>query len=255
MIIAFVITCIVVISIYLLVEYRYYVLYFFDMIKNKFKYLNDLNRLMNKDLAKKYLKDDDIKKYIDFLYKEFKGKGILLKINKKDLFIVPDDLKRKLIYSRYDDKSIKELVYKILEYLRVDPKGIEVETEYKSSKIKTGIAGLYYYDTHKIKVFVDPNYSYENIVSITAHECMHHFLTKNKIKLKDEIDNETITDFSLIMLGFSKYIIDGYKEKRRVIYETENKRLVDTNKIGYLAYKDILFAEKYIKKLNKGEKI
>lgn len=255
MIIAFVITCIVLISIYLLFEYRYYVLYFFDMVKNKFKYLSDLNKLMNKDLAKKYLKDEDIKKYIDYLYKEFKEKNIDIRLDKKELFKVSDDLKRKLIYSRYDEKSIKELVYLILDYLKIDSKDIVVESEYKSSKVKTGIAGLYYYDTYKIKVFVDPNYSFENIVSIVAHECMHHFLSKNGIKLKNEIDNETITDFSLIFLGFIKYVKDGYKEKRRVIYESENQRLVDSNKIGYLAYKDILFAEKYIRKLNKGEEI
>ena len=83
---------------------------------------------------------------------------------------------------------------------------------------------------------------------------MHHFLAKKGIVLKDRMKNEIVTDLSLIYLGFSKYVLEGYKEKRRVIYEDETHRFVDRNKVGYLGYLDVKYAIKYIKKKIRKEK-
>ena len=80
---------------------------------------------------------------------------------------------------------------------------------------------------------------------------MHHFLNKKGIIFKDRMQNEFITEMAVIYLGFAKYLLKGYKEKRHVIYESENHRLVDSNKVGYLGYKDVKYAIKYIKKLRK----
>lgn len=205
---------------------------------------------MNENLLKRNFKNEEIEENINFLIKCLNEKDY----ERKDEFKVKDDLRRRLIYSRYDDKSIKLLINEIFNHLGIWDRDVELVVTYKSSKIKTGIAGLYNYNLEKIEVFVDPNYSFENIVSIVAHECMHHFLAKKGIVLKDRMKNEIVTDLSLIYLGFSKYILEGYKEKRRVIYEDETHRLVDRNKVGYLGYLDVKYAVKYIKKKIRKEK-
>lgn len=246
----FIITVVIFLIIYLTYEGRDYILYFFSLVRNKFKFQKDLNKLMNENLLKRNFKNEEIEENINFLIKCLNEKDY----ERKDEFKVKDDLRRKLIYSRYDDKSIKLLINEIFNHLGIWDRDVELVVTYKSSKIKTGIAGLYNYNLEKIEVFVDPNYSFENIVSIVAHECMHHFLAKKGIVLKDRMKNEIVTDLSLIYLGFSKYVLEGYKEKRRVIYEDETHRFVDRNKVGYLGYLDVKYAIKYIKKKIRKEK-
>ena len=243
----FIITVIISVSIYLCYEGRYYILYFISLLKNKLSFEKDLNKLMTKDMIKRNFKNEELNKYIDLLVNKLTEKNCNIN-NKKD-FKIYDDLKRKLIYSRYDIKSITLLVNSIFDYLNLWDRDVKIEVVYKNSKVKTGFAGLYNYNTEKIEIFVDPNYSYENIVSIVAHECMHHYLFKNNIVLKSRIENELITDLALVYLGFSKYLLEGYKEKRRVIYEDENRRLVDTNKVGYLGYLDVKYSLRYMKKI------
>ena len=206
----FIITVAIFLIIYLTYEGRYYILYFFSLVKNKFKFQKDLNKLMTENLLKRNFKNEEIEENIDFLIKSLNEKNY----SRKYEFKVRDDLRRRLIYSRYDDKSIKLLIDEIFNYLELWDRDVELVVTYKNSKVKTGIAGLYNYNLEKIEVFVDPNYSFENIVSIVAHECMHHFLTKKGIVLKDRMKNEIVTDFSLIYLGFTRYVLEGYKEKR-----------------------------------------
>ena len=245
-----IITVAIFLIIYLTYEGRYYILYFFSLVKNKFKFQKDLNKLMTENLLKRNFKNEEIEENIDFLIKSLNEKDY----ERKNEFKVRYDLRRRLIYSRYDDKSIKFLIDEIFNYLELWDRDVELVVTYKNSKVKTGIAGLYNYNLEKIEVFVDPNYSFENIVSIVAHECMHHFLAKKGIVLKDRMKNEIVTDLCLIYLGFSRYVLEGYKEKRRVIYEDETHRLVDRNKVGYLGYLDVKYAIKYIKKKVRKEK-
>ena len=244
---AFIITTVIVLSIYLTYEGRYYILYFFSLVKNKFSYEKKLNKLMTEKLVEKRLENKDIEKIIDTLIKSLDKIGYK---NEKE-FVVFEDLRRKLIYSRFDDKSIKILIKEILNHLGLYSENVDLEVKYQNSKIKNAYAGVYDYKLEKIEVFVDPNYSFENIVSIVAHECMHHFLNKKGIIFKDRMQNEFITEMAVIYLGFAKYLLKGYKEKRHVIYESENHRLVDSNKVGYLGYKDVKYAIKYIKKTRK----
>lgn len=242
----FLITTAIALALYFIIEYRMYIKYFFDLLRNKYSYEKDLSRLMNKNKLKRNIEDKYIIKYLDLLKVQLIERGYN---PPKDDFVVNEDLKRRLIYSRFDEKTVRELMKEILKYLSVPSDNISLEVKYKSSKIKTGIAGMYYYKLNKIVVFVDPNYSFETIVSIVAHECMHYFLESKDIAWENEIQNEVFTDLSVIYLGFGKYTLEGYKEKRRVIYESENQRFVDSDKIGYIGYKDVEFALKYIKKI------
>ena len=63
-----------------------------------------------------------------------------------------------------------------------------------------------------------------------------------------------LSDSENIYLGFSKYVFEGYKEKRRVIYEDETHRFVDANKVGYLGYLDVKYALKYMRKKERGKR-
>ena len=248
----FIITVLLFLIIYLSYEGRYYIYYFISLLKNKLSFQKDLNKLMNQNIIKRRFKNEELERHIDLLILTLKEKEYY-KNNKKE-FKVNDELRRKLVYSRYDEKSIKLLVNEIFNYLEVWDRENELKVTYKSSKVKTGIAGLYNFDSEKIEIFVDPNYSFENIVSIVAHECMHHFLIKKGIMFENRMNNEIITDLCLIYLGFSKYVFEGYKEKRRVIYEDETHRFVDANKVGYLGYLDVKYALKYMRKKERGKR-
>ena len=102
----FIITVAIFLIIYLTYEGRYYILYFFSLVKNKFKFQKDLNKLMTENLLKRNFKNEEIEENIDFLIKSLNEKNY----SRKYEFKVRDDLRRRLIYSRYDDKSIKLLI-------------------------------------------------------------------------------------------------------------------------------------------------
>lgn len=246
----FVITVVIVVSLYLIYEGRFYIAYFFSLLKNKLEFEKSINKLLTENLLKRNFENKELEENVDFLIKSLNEKDYI----NKNKFKVTEDLKRKLIYSRYDDKSIKLLVNEIFNFLNLWDRDVDIKVTYKNSKIKTGIAGLYNYSLETIEIFIDPNYSFESVVSIVAHECMHHFLSKKGIVISNRMKNEIITDLSLIYLGFSKYVLEGYKEKRRVIYEDETHRFVDRNKVGYLGFLDVKYVIKYIKKKERRER-
>ena len=42
-------------------------------------------------------------------------------------------------------------------------------------------------------------------------------------------------------------MLEGYKIFNNVIYDEENKRLIDKNRVGYLTYKDIKYIMKRVR--------
>ena len=65
----FIITVAIFLIIYLTYEGRYYILYFFSLVKNKFKFQKDLNKLMTENLLKRNFKNEEIEENINFLVK------------------------------------------------------------------------------------------------------------------------------------------------------------------------------------------
>ena len=60
--------------------------------------------------------------------------------------------------------------------------------------------------------------------------------------------NECLTDVTAIMLGFGKFMKEGYKISNRVIYDAEFHRSIKKDRVGYLSYKDIEYVIKNLKK-------
>ena len=239
------------IFIYLIFSYRYHIRYYIRYLKSDFKYKKDVRNNLKVDLKTRLLDDDSIDSAINFLDINLKKIGYV----KKGEFIIPEALKRKILYSKYSEKSIKELFTLITNHMGIDDKGVLFEIKNVSSKIEGIYAGLYSegneYVNNKISLFIKPDYSYETVVSILIHESTHYFLLSNGIKLKERNSNEYLTDIATIYLGFGKYIVEGYKQKKKIVYLSEFNRTVSGYKVGYINYSDVKYAIKKIKKNNK----
>lgn len=233
MLYVFVISIIIVICI-LIFEYRYFFSYAFSLLYNKLKYCFELNKLLKPKAKTRILKDDVIKSYFDIIKKALPDKNF-------SSFSIDEGLKRQLIYSRYDEKYLRTLMKKILEHMQIPINSLTFRKEYASKRKGLPFVGLYDDKKKEISLYLNCNLSFETVISILAHECTHYFLSLNNLKLKSRIQNEILTDFTTVYLGFGNYLKKGYKEIRYVIYENEFQRLVDSEKVGYVGFKDIEF--------------
>ena len=236
------------ILIYLAYEYRYYILYFFALVRNKAKYDSELKTLMKQNVKKRLYKNETIRKYIDYINKVFEEQ-VKNSYTFKGDFVISQDLTSRLLYSRFNNDYINELFKTMLDHFEI--KELPLEIKSISSRTYTSYFGLYDVDNKKVILVKDPYMTLDTLVAVLAHECTHHFLLSRHIELKGDIPNELLTDLTTIYLGFGKYLYNGYRDNRRVIYDGEFNVLVDGNKAGYLAYGDIKYAMKYIKEINK----
>ena len=233
----------VIISIIVLFEARYYLAFFYHMIKNKHQYTKEKNKLLKANIKKRLLKNEVINKYVDIIVKELNKIGYK---KKKEKFKIDQDLERELRFSKLDDKPVTKLFNLIMDFMGLSPKDIDF-TIYRASSRRRGIiAGLYNENKHTIKIEINTYTTVDNLVSIIAHECSHHFLLSNGIKIEPRDANEVLTDLTAVFLGFGDYFYRGYKTQRRLVFDGEFRTLIDGDKIGYIAYGDIKYAMKYI---------
>lgn len=236
------------IAIYLIYEFRYHIRYFFSLLNVTNKNNKSLSDLKKQGLNKRNLSNSEIKKYVEYSREKLAENSYF----KFDEFKIDKDLERHLIYSRFSEKYLEELLSKILEHLKLDRNEIEFEVQYFSSRNSYGYAGLYTGKNNdkkaKILLIVKNNMTYETVISTLAHECTHHLLFSKGIKLDDTLENECLTDITTILTGFGKYMVKGYSISNRVTYDEEFTRYVDKNRVGYLSSKDIKYV---LKKYNK----
>lgn len=243
MFIYFIIFSIIVICLILIYEYRYFFEYAISILYNKLKYCFELNKLLKPKSKPRLLKDEDIVKYFDLIQKSLPNIAI-------SEFTIEDSLKRQLIYSRYDEKYLEKLMQNILYHMKLSSDDISFKKEYASKRKGLPFVGLYNDSTKEISLYLNANLSFETVISILIHECTHYYLFSKGIKLNDRIQNEILTDFTAVYLGFGEFLEKGYKEIRYVIYENETQRLVDSEKVGYVGYKDISHFRKLLKNKN-----
>lgn len=74
--------------------------------------------------------------------------------------------------------------------------------------------------------------------AIMAHELTHHFLFSNKISYPDNRENERLTDFAAVFLGFGKLILNGYIPETR-ISTTHKGRGFYQYQLGYLSEEEV----------------
>jgi len=242
-----IILCLLITSAYLIYYFRYSLRYFFSLIKVTNKNNKSINNLKKQGLNRRKVSNEDIEKYVNFSKEKLAEKSYFKFSN----FTIDQELERHLKYSRFSEKYLEELLSKMLQHLNLKREDLDFEVEYMSSKKSYGYVGLYTEKIDnpkaKINLFVKNDMSYETVISTLAHECCHHLLLSNNIKLQDRIQNECLTDVTTILTGFGKFMVKGYEISNRVIYEEEFLRLVDKDRVGYLSTKDVKYVlKKYL---------
>ncbi len=236
---------IVVIGIIVVYEARYYLAYYFHVIKNKYNYDKEKNRLLKENIKKRILKNDEIGKQIEFIVENLNKYGYQTDTRKYEL---DPNLERELRFSKLDDKPTHKLLDSILDFMGLDKEDIELIINRTSSRKRGIYAGLYNENKHTIKLEINTYTTVDNLVSVIAHECTHHFLLSKGIKIEPRRANEILTDLTAVYLGFGEYFYRGYRAQRRLVFDGGYRTLVDGDKLGYIAYGDIKYAMKYIKK-------
>lgn len=244
----YIICGIVIIIVYIIFLYREYIVWFFNSLKITLKNQKGIKDIQKEGMDRRNLKDDVLKKYINLSKKCLKKLNI--DINRK--FILNQDLERHLRYSRFSEKYVLELFNEILKYMNLNSENITLKINYISSKYYMKYAGWYIEDTNnkklrEITINIQNDMTMDTVISILAHECTHYLLMSNNIKLKERIQNECLTDVTAVVLGFGKYMVEGYKISNRVIYDEINHRSIKKDRVGYLTYKDIKYTIKILK--------
>lgn len=241
--------CVIVVLIYLIYTFRHYIIWFFNVVKVTLKNKKTVKDLQKKGINRRNLKNEEIEEYIKYSIEKLNEKGIKIK---KDFMLKPE-LERKLRYSRFSEKYVLELLNNILDYMELDRERVELKVNYISSKYNIDYAGAYYDTTNKtnvkqIVINIKNNMTMDTVISVLAHECTHYLLFSNGIKLEDRKRNECLTDITAIIMGYGKFMKEGYKISNQVTYDTEYYINVNKERTGYLSYKDVEYAIKKLKK-------
>lgn len=246
----FIIAIIIAIILIFIYEGRYYILWFISELRVTLKNKKSIKDIQKKGMNSRNINNENLLKFIETSKKYLDRLGI--DIGRK--FILKEDLERHLRYSRFSEKYILELLNEILSYMNLDSESVVLKVNYISSKNFISYAGLYYEEENlenkkQIVINVKNGMTMDTIISTLAHECTHHLLLSNKIKLDNKMQNEILTDVTTVLLGFGKYMLEGYKISNRVIYDEINHRSIDKDRVGYLSYKDVEATIKLYKKL------
>ena len=142
------------------------------------------------------------------------------------------------IYNRFiedlaDDNNLTAMAKDILMHCRKQFWSITVS---KAKNLGPHTAGQYMSygssNSGQIVIRIGDDANERIILSVLIHECMHHFLRISGIGFEDSHKNEVLTDTAALYLGFSEYMNRGYIG------------------VGYLSYRELLYAEKLISKIN-----
>lgn len=243
-----VIVIIITLGIYLLFAFKNYIIWFLKEVKYTFKKRKDINKLKKIDINKRFLNTEQIKKYIILSKKYLKS----LNLSTNEQFKISKELERHLIYSRFSEKYLIELLNEIVKHINLDSSKIKLKVEYISSKSELEYAGIYRQseDYKEICLNIKNDMTISTVVSILAHECTHYLLMSNNIKLEDKKENEYLTEITAILLGFEKYMLEGYKISNDIVYRGVGRLTIKKDRVGYLTSKDVEEVIKGKKKYN-----
>lgn len=245
----YIIVAVIISVVYLIYLFRDYIMWFLDALKVTHSNQKGIKDIQKEGMDKRNLSNESILKYME----ESKKCLDKLGINVGNKFELNQELERHLRYSRFSEKYVLELFHEILNYLNLDKEKVTLKINYISSKYSMQYAGLYTEkkeDTNDrtVVINIQNDMTMDTVISILAHESTHYLLLSNKIELKDRMANECLTDVTAIMLGFGDFMVEGYKISNRVIYDAEFHRSIKKNRVGYLSFKDIKYANKNFKK-------
>lgn len=239
----YIIAAVVISIIYIIYLFREYITWFFNALKVTLSNQKGIKDIQKEGMNKRNLSNELIEKYLE----EAKKYLDRLEIDIGNEFILNQELERHLRYSRFSEKYVLELFHEILNYMNLNKENVILKINYVSSKYAMQYAGLYSEkkentNDRTVIINIQNDMTMDTVISILAHESTHYLLLSNKIELKDRMSNECLTDVTAIMLGFGKYMVEGYKISNRVIYDAEFHRSIKKDRVGYLSYKDIKYA-------------
>lgn len=238
---------VIIFILYLIYLLRYEILWFIKSINVKMGNKKRVKNLQKKGTDKRNLINQEIKKYI------ITSKTYLKKLNIENLkqFKLREDLERHLRYSRFSEKYVLELFHEILAHIGLNKEELKLKINYVSSRKGLSYAGLYSEENEVKDVILNikTNMNIDTIISVLAHESTHHLLLSNGIELENRRENECLTDVTTMLLGFKKYMLEGYKIANTLQYEGINTIIVDKAAVGYLTPKDIKYAGKIMNKV------
>lgn len=167
-------------------------------------------------------------------------------------FILDDEDIFYFVNNQYNYNAISFVIHKIMAHLKMPYTyfDIKIFVDDEENNINPGsysnISGK-----PTIIIRLKKTYSYEQIIAVLCHECMHHFLFNKNIKIEPETENEILTDVATIYFGFYLYMNQGYQEK---IQETTvlNTIKKETTKIGYIDIFQIDYVYSIVKELKRG---
>ena len=246
----YIIIGVIITFIFLLILFKDELIWFISAIKVTFLNQKGIKDIQKEGMNKRNLTNESIKNYIKESVKHLNSLGI----DYSRTFELNQELERHLRYSRFSEKYVLELFYEILEYMNLNKENVTLKINYISSKYYMKYAGLYAEnkeDTNNktVVINIQNDMTMDTVISILAHECTHYLLLSNKIQLKDRLQNECLTDITAIVLGFGKFMVEGYKISNRVIYDAEFHRRIKKDRVGYLSYKDVKHVLKEYKKI------
>ena len=229
--------------------FRDYIAWFLDALKVTHSNKKGIKDIQKQGMNKRNLSNQAVEKYMG-LSKKYLDR---LEIDIGKEFKLNQELERHLRYSRFSEKYVLELFNEILDYIKLDKDKVALKINYISSKYAIQYAGVYSdkkenTDGRMVIINIQNDMTMDTVISILAHESTHYLLLSNKIELKDRMANECLTDVTAIMLGFGKFMQEGYKISNRVIYDAEFHRSIKKDRVGYLSYKDIKYVIKNLKK-------
>ena len=208
-----------IVLIFVIIAYSDYISWFFKLLKGEIQHNNNLNKLMNKNKKNSLVSKKDIKKYLEMIDFNIRKLGYPLKSEYKLL----EELERKLMYSRFDNKYIQELFKSIYEYMGINGEELKFTIRRTSSRTQTPVAGSYNEINKEVTLEVSTYTTIDQVISTLSHELSHHILLSNKVELKNRLDNEILTDLTAIYMGFHKYFYKAYRDKSRIVYEGERR--------------------------------
>lgn len=212
----------------------------------------DLALMDDKVVVKR--KDPYLDDKINYLYQN-------LRVPPFPVYVISKQLKKTLYRNRFGQPSIEMLVHDILERLEVPVDNLEVIVDDESISRFEGksTAGLYVETAgglkREIHIALKPGYSLNEVVAIICHECTHAYLNYHNVKLDDVRENEVLTDTGAMYLGFSQYLLAGYKPVKRIAGVTYNADIkstkIQSSTIGYLNLSQLAYISKALAKLNR----
>ena len=160
------------------------------------------------------------------------------KVSYRGEYTIPKEVEKKLYQNNFNRASILMLVASIMKHMGLPNTipGINVYNVSNCGDVEPGRCYMYGDGQSTITINLLPEYDVNTVAAIVIHECMHHYLNVRRMKFKDKLENEILTDTCAIYSGFGEIIYEGYKT-RAIYYKGENK----LRSMGYLTQSEIRY--------------